>query len=82
MEAQRVRAPKPDSSLLQEPLRPEPGYGINRHGLTLEEPAGHRKANCRVTQMHHSHNTPPTRIGQFDPQGRNIKLYRHNSNAR
>jgi len=29
-----------------------------RHWLPLEYPAGHRKPNCRIAQMHDPHNTP------------------------
>jgi len=75
-----VRAPKPEQTDLQKPLRTKTLNRIYCKCLPLEEPAGHRKANCRVTKMNHSHTRPPTRIGQFDPQGRNIKLYRQSSN--
>jgi len=48
--------------------------------LPPEYPAGHRKADCRITQMHHSHKSPPS--GPFmSPSGEApLNLYRHNSN--
>ena len=70
MEAQRVRAPKPGKPLLQKALRPKPNDRIyDWHCLPPEDPAGHRKANCRIAQMHHSHMTTPNRIGLSDPSG-------------
>ena len=81
MDAQRVRAPKPEKPL-QKPLRPIASDRIDdRQSFPLKNPAGHRKANSRVTEMHQSHKHPqfgsPT-----DPSGEEPlhKLYRHNSN--
>ena len=70
MEAQRGARPGSEK-LLQQSLRPEPGDGIN-HCLPLENPAGHRKANRRIQQVHLSHRHPqiPDRL-LVDPQGRN-----------
>ena len=71
MEAQRGARPSPEN--LQQSLRPEPRDGIN-HCLPLENPAGHRKANRRVEQVHLSHKHPPnpeSTIDLVDPQGRN-----------
>jgi hypothetical protein len=81
MDAQRVRAPKPGKNLLQKALGPEVTDGIRyRRCLPLEDPACHRKANRRVTKIHHSHDTP--RSGCFpSPSGEELhKSYRHNIN--
>ncbi len=80
MEAQRVRAPKLGKSLLQKALRPEPDDRVyDWHCLPPEYPAGHRKANCRIAQMHHSHKPPP---GSASGSLRGEHLtYRHNSNG-
>jgi len=60
MEAQRVRAPELSRTLLQKALRPKTGNGVyDWQCLPSENPTGHRKAYCRITQMHHSHITPP-----------------------
>lgn len=81
MEAQRVRAPKPGKSALQKALRPKPYDWVHGwHCLPPENPAGHRKANCRIAQMHHSHIAPPIGSACLTLQGRNITTYRHNSN--
>ena len=82
MEAQRVRAPKLWRSVLQKALRPEPHNRVDYwQCLPPEYPTGHRKADCRITQMHHSH-TPPSPARFVHHQGRNYKrLYRHNSNG-
>ena len=54
-----MRAPKLDKTVLQKALSSKPTDGVYSNCLPLEKPACHREANCRVTQMHHSHNTPP-----------------------
>jgi hypothetical protein len=59
------RAPKPGKSL-QKTLRSEP-YDRIYYWLPLENPAGHRKANRRITQVHHLHKTPPDPVGWFAP---------------
>jgi hypothetical protein len=60
MEAQRVRAPNPGTAL-QKALRPESSDWVHYwHRLPPENPAGHRKANRRITQVHHFHKTPPS----------------------
>ena len=52
------RAPSLDI-LLQKPLRPEPRDRVRyRNCLPLEQPAGHRKANRRVAQVHYFHRHP------------------------
>jgi len=81
MEAQR--GARPTRLVLQKTLRPEARHGIcNRHCFPLKNPAGHRKAYCRVTQMHQSHITPANRACRLDPLGEETtSLYRHNSNA-
>ena len=68
MEAQRARALR--GSCLQEALRPELRHWV-RYGncLPLEQPAGHRKANCRVAQMHDFHRRPPVRLDLFTLRG-------------
>jgi len=59
-----MRAPKPEKPFLQKALGPEPRDWVNyRHGLPAKYPAGHRKPNCRIAQMHHSHIHPPIGIG-------------------
>jgi len=67
-------------NLLQKPLRPKPSNRVS-NWRSPENPACHRKANRRVTQMHYFHKTPsrPTRLVQG--RGTNMNLYRHNSNA-
>lgn len=91
METQRGARPSPvlarsnrsTANLLQQTLRPETSDGIDdRHHLPLEQPAGHRKTNRRVAQMHHSHNHPrQARSSRCRSQGEAPqKLYRHNSN--
>jgi hypothetical protein len=68
-----VRAPELQESLLEQALRPETDHGVyNRHCLPPKNPTGHRKANCRITEMHHSHNTPPTPAVSFTSKGRNF----------
>ena len=75
-----MRAPKPRKTL-QKSLRPEPRYWIyNRHCLPPENPAGHRKANRRVTKVHYSHKHPPSGL-LAHLRGDIHELYRHNSNA-
>ena len=69
MEAQRVRAL---SSMLrlQKTLRPEPRDRVyDRRCLPPENPAGHRKAYCRITQVHHFHKHPPSRLDMFAFRG-------------
>lgn len=68
MEAQRARALR--GSCLQKALRPELRHWV-RYGncLPLEQPAGHRKANCRVAQMHDFHRRPPVRLDLFTLRG-------------
>ena len=44
-------------------LRPEARHRVcYRNCLPLEQPAGHRKANCRVAQVHYFHRHPPLRF--------------------
>ena len=54
---------------LQKSLRPEPSHRID-YCLPLKNPAGHRKAKCRIEQMHLSHSHPPIGLDLVDPQGR------------
>ena len=62
MEAQRGARPKPWRCVLQKALRPEPRDWVNHwRSFPPENPAGHRKANCCIAQMHHPHKTPPSR---------------------
>jgi hypothetical protein len=78
-----ARSNRSTANLLQQPLRPETSDGIDdRHYLPLKQPAGHRKTNRRVAQMHHSHNHPrQARSSRCRSQGEAPqKLYRHNSN--
>jgi hypothetical protein len=49
--------------------------------LPFENPASHREANCRVTEMHYSHNHPQNSDQVFDPSGEEQLHYRHNSNG-
>ena len=83
MEAQRGARPSLQKAVLQKSLRPKPCDWIDYY-LPLENPAGHRKANRRIKQMHLSHLTPPISgsitTGLILRGGTNIKLYRHNSN--
>src|SRR5437763_3741971 len=66
------RAPY-STKILQKALRTEPCHRIYDDCLPFKKPTCHRKTNRRIAQMHHSHKTPPDRIGWFlDPQGRNI----------
>jgi hypothetical protein len=58
MEAQRGARPSLQKAVLQKSLRPKPCDWIDYY-LPLENPAGHRKANRRIKQMHLSHLTPP-----------------------
>lgn len=69
MEAQRVRAPF--CNLLQKALGPKTYDWIDhyRHGLPPEYPPGHRKAYCRIAQMHHPHSHPPIRLDPFTFRG-------------
>ncbi len=55
---------------LQKTLRPKPCDWID-YCLPLENPAGHRKANRRIDQMHLPHKHPHFGIDLADPQGRN-----------
>jgi hypothetical protein len=57
MEAQRGARPSLKKPVLQKTLRPEPRDWIY-HRLPFENPASHRKANCRVDKMHRSHIHP------------------------
>jgi len=67
MEAQRGARPSPNNSL-QKALGPEPSDWIyDWHRFSPENPASHRKANCRITKMHHSHRHP--QIAQSDLSG-------------
>jgi hypothetical protein len=70
MEAQRGARPSPEKNVLQKTLRTKPFDWVD-YCLPLENPAGHREANSRIAQMHHSHIYPPTGIDLVDPQGRN-----------
>jgi hypothetical protein len=47
MEAQRGARPSPEKTVLQKSLRPKPCDGVD-YRLPLENPAGHREANCRI----------------------------------
>ena len=57
MEAQR--GARPTLSFLQKTGRPQTRNRIS-HRLPPEHPAGHREAQCRVTQMHEPHKYPQT----------------------
>ena len=66
------RAPSLDI-LLQESLRPEARHRIcYGNCLPLEQPAGHRKANRRVAQVHYFHRHLPVRFDLYHLQGRNF----------
>src|SRR5579871_5383819 len=66
--------PSPENPL-QKALRPEPCNWVSyRLCLPPENPAGHRKANCRITQVHHSHKTPPN-------PARSVFTFRGGTNA-
>jgi hypothetical protein len=56
--------PAPSYRFLQKALRPKPDHWID-DWLSLENPTCHRKANRRITQMHHLHKTPPDPVGWF-----------------
>lgn len=73
MEAQRGARPSP-TKFLQKALRSKASNRVYRRCLPPENPAGHRKANRRVTEMHHPHAHP--QFGSSAPtlQGRNINL--------
>ena len=50
-------------SRLQKSLRPEARHRVcYGNCLPLEQPASHRKANCRVAQVHYFHRHPPLRF--------------------
>src|SRR5579871_3765110 len=56
---------RPDLRNLQQPLRTEPADGVCYwQSLSFEDPTGHRKAYCRIAQMHQSHTRPP-HVGSF-----------------
>jgi hypothetical protein len=70
MEAQRVRAPELFEKRLQKALRPKTGNRVyDWQCLPPEDPTGHRKAYCRIAEMHHSHNTPPNPADSFTSRG-------------
>lgn len=53
-----AKAPSSVQWVLQEAGSTETRNGIY-HRLTFENPAGHRKSQCRVANMHESHSSPP-----------------------
>ncbi len=80
MEAQRGARPNLSRSFLKKTRRSQPRNRI-RHRLPPEYPAGHRKAQSRVTQMHEPHKYPqPSQICS-SPQGRDQHHYRQNSSG-
>src|SRR6266446_7843320 len=80
MEAQRGARPNLSRSFLKKTRGSQPRNRI-RHRLPPEYPAGHRKAQSRVTQMHEPHRYPqPSQICS-SPQGRDQHHYRQNSSG-
>ncbi len=79
MEAQRGARPNLTPSLLKKTRRPQPRDRI-RYRPPSKYPAGHRKAQSCVTQMHEPHRYPqhPDRPS---PQGRIQHHYRQNSSG-
>src|SRR5258708_20807936 len=69
MEAQRGARPNLSRSFLKKTRRSQPRNRI-RHRLPPEYPAGHRKAQSRVTQMHEPHRYPQPSQTCSSPQGR------------
>ena len=68
MVAQRGARPNPSPKLLEKTRSPHPRNRI-RDWLPSKYPAGHRKAQSRITQMHEPHRNPQPQIKR-SPQGR------------
>src|SRR5258708_23810961 len=80
MEAQRGARPNLSRSFLKKTRGSQTRNRI-RHRLPPEYPAGHRKAQSRVTQMHEPHRYhQPSQICS-SPQGRDQHHYRQNSSG-
>src|SRR6266849_8084420 len=80
MVAQRGARPNLSRSFLKKTRRSQPRNG-NRYRLPPEYPAGHRKAQSRVTQMHEPHRYPQTIPNLLITSGEDQHHYRQNSSG-